>query len=95
MTTSQPPELADPIVIDLENEAELYKKHYASALEMIQKLETALKFYTQTRRDTSFIGWEKEWRHIEATHDSDYEYYPNHDVATEAIKELKMWRGGK
>jgi len=48
------------------------------------------KFYAQTRRDTSFEGWEKEWKYIEAKHDYDYEYYPNHDSALEW---LEKWAG--
>lgn len=44
------------------------------------KLETAkeaLRFYTQPRRG-AFLG-----------SDSDYEFYPNHDVALDALKEIE------
>lgn len=68
---------------------------HASWREQAEKLAEALKFYASTRRDTSFEGWEKEWRYIEAKHDSDYEYYPNHDVATEALAEFEKWKGEK
>lgn len=37
-----------------------------------------LEFYSQARRDTSFEGWQLEWRYIPIKHESDYEFFPNH-----------------
>ena len=52
----------------------------------IAKLRCALECYCQPKRDQSFEGWEKEWRYIKPMNDHDYEFYPNHDSALEAIR---------
>lgn len=58
-------------------------------IEAVEVMREALEFYAQPRRDTSFEGWQKTWKPVEIKHDSDYEFYPNHDSALEALKEAE------
>lgn len=74
--------------LDVEYLNALHPNMVIHLLDMIQRLKEGLEFYAQTRRDTSFPGWEKEWRYIEAKSDRDYEYYPNHDVALNTLSDL-------
>lgn len=69
-----------------------YKKLEAKLQVANKKLEiavSALKFYTQPRRDTSFDGWQSTYRFIEIKDESDYEFYPNHYSAIDAIEEIE------
>lgn len=51
-------------------------------------LVKALKFYATPSRDQSFEGWQKEWRYVKIEKESDYEFYPNHNTAVEALREV-------
>ena len=51
----------------------------------------ALEFYIQPR----MIYEPGKTRPCEITHESDYQFYPNHDVALESLSKLEQWaRGG-
>lgn len=65
------------------------KEQLQRVTEALSEAIAELKTYAQGRRDTSFEGWQKEWREIEVKHESDYEFYPNH-VDRETIQRLEQ-----
>ena len=64
---------------------EALKGRIARLTRLVEVLESGfkeaieeLKPYAFGKRDQSFDGWQKEWRHIEIENEFDYEHYPNH-----------------
>ena len=70
--------------------------------EIIAKLQAALdeavealEFYIQPRRKW-YEGQDlSKWEYVEIKYDHDYEYYPNHDVALDALDKIRKMQGEK
>lgn len=69
---------------------ELAARAYETALKhdpVVKQMAKVLEFYSQPRTQRG--------KAVEIKHESDYEFYPNHDVALEALQKYKAAIGGE